>query len=89
MENFDSLKNFFNILKLSTQSIPNLHLNYICMLIISSWLCFKCTCILFYTTLILKACKINNRKKYVAFLRGGGGSPEGRPYDVPCGQIDM
>ena len=45
------------------------------MLIISSWLCPKCTFILLYTTLNLKACKINNRKKYMTFLSGvvGGG----------------
>ena len=57
------------------------------MLIISSWLGFKCTFILLYTTLNLKTCKINNRKKCVSFLRGGGGvSPEERPYDVFRGQ---
>ena len=59
------------------------------MLIISSWLCPKCTFILLYTTLNLKACKINYRKKCVTFLRGvgvGGGSPEERPYDVSRGQ---
>ena len=27
-----------------------------------------------------------NRKKCVTFLRGGGGSPEERPYDVSRGQ---
>ena len=56
------------------------------MLIISSWLCPKCTFILLYTTLNLKACKINNRKKCVTFLRRGGGSPEEHPYDVSRGQ---
>ena len=30
--------------------------------------------------------KINNRKKCVTFLRGGGGSPQERPYDVSRGQ---
>ena len=55
------------------------------MLIISSWLCHKCTFILLYTTLNFKACKINYRKKCVTFLRGGG-SPEKRPYDVSRGQ---
>ena len=34
----------------------------------------------------LKACKINHRKKCVMFLRGGGESPEERPYDVFRGQ---
>ena len=59
------------------------------MLIISSWPCPKCTFILLYTALNLKACKINYRKKCVTFLRGGGwggGSPEERPYDVSRGQ---
>ena len=45
-------------------------------MLISSWLCPKCTFILLYTTLNLKACKINYRKKCV------GVSPEERPYDV-------
>ena len=52
------------------------------MLIINSWRCAKCTFILLYTTLSRKACKINYRKNCVTFLRGGGGSPEERPYDV-------
>ena len=42
------------------------------MLMISSWLCPKCTFILFYTTLNLKACKINYQKKCVTFLWGWG-----------------
>ena len=47
--------------------------------------------ILLHTTLNLKACKINNQKKCVTFLRGGGGggggsSSEERPYDVSRGQ---
>ena len=37
-------------------------------------LCPKCTFILLYTTLNLKAYKINYRKKCVTFLRGGWGS---------------
>ena len=56
------------------------------MLIISSWLYPKCTFILLYTTLNLKTCKINCRKKCVTFLRGSGGSPEERSYDVSRGQ---
>ena len=50
------------------------------MLIISSWLCFKCTFILLYTTLNLKVRDVS---------KGGGVagvSPEGRPYDVSRGQ---
>ena len=51
------------------------------MLIVSSWLCPKCTFILLHTTLNLKVCKIN-------FERGGGcgGPPEEHPYDVSRGQ---
>ena len=63
------------------------------MLIIMSWPYPKCTFILLYTALNLKACMINNAsgasaesKKCVTFLRGGGGSPEERPYDVSRGQ---
>ena len=43
---------------------------------------------LLYTTLNLKACKINNAsKKFVTFLRGWDeGIPEKRPYDVSRGQ---
>ena len=69
VEDFDSLMNIFNILRSSIQSIQNaafsqvyLHFQYICMLIISSWLYPKCTFILLYTTLNLKACKINIEK---------------------------
>ena len=51
------------------------------MLIISSWLCPKCTFTLLYRTLNLKDCKVNNaagasaksKKKCVTFLREGGG----------------
>ena len=97
MENFDILTKTFDILKSSIQSIQNpafsyskcIYIKYICMLIISSWLCPKCTFILLYTTLNLEACKINNRKKCVTFLRGGGGSPEERPHDVSRGQNNM
>ena len=63
------------------------------MLIIRSWLCPKCTFILLYSTLNLKACKINNAtgvsaksKKVRDVSKGGGGSPEERPYDVSRGQ---
>ena len=50
-------------------------------------LCPKCTFILLYTTVKLKACKVNYRKKCATFLRGGGGgSPEECPYDVSRGQ---
>ena len=59
------------------------------MLIISSWLCPKCTFILLYTTVNLKACKINRQKskKVRDVSKGGGGvSPEERLYDVSRGQ---
>ena len=62
-----------------------------------SWPCPKCTFILLYTTLSLKACKINNasgtsaeQKKVRDISKGGGGvgkgSPEKHPYDVSRGQ---
>ena len=87
MENFDGLLKFFNILKSSIQSTQIQHFHkcmylyfqYIFMLTIRFWPCPKCTFIRLYTTLNLKACKINNasgaspsRKKCVTFLRGGG-----------------
>ena len=66
------------------------------MLIIRSWPWPKCTFILLYTTLNLKACKISNGsgasvelKKVRDISKGGGvgkGSPEKRPYDVSRGQ---
>ena len=63
------------------------------MLIIRSWLCPKCTFTLSYTTLNLKDCKVNNAtgasaksKKVRDVSKGGGGSPEERPYDVSRGQ---
>ena len=63
------------------------------MLIIRSWLCPKCTFKLLYTTLNLKACKINNAtntlaksKKVRDVSEGDGGSPKKRPYDVSRGQ---
>ena len=63
------------------------------MLIARSWPCPKCTLILLYTTLNLKAFKINNAsgastesKKVRDVSKGGGGSPEKRPYDVSRGQ---
>ena len=100
MENFDGLLKFFNIFKSSIQSTQIQHFHkcmylyfkYIFMLTIRFWPCPKCTFIRLYTTLNLKACKINNasgaspsRKKCVTFLRGGG-SPERRPYEVSRGQ---
>ena len=79
MENFDSLMNIFNVLKSSIQSKQNpafslvyLHFRYVCILIL-------------YTTLNVKAGKINYRKKSMTFLRGGG-SPKERRYDVSRGQ---
>ena len=63
------------------------------MLVIRSWPCPKCTFILLYTALNLKTCKINNAsgakaesKKVRDVSKGGGGSPEERPYDVSRGQ---
>ena len=62
------------------------------MLIIRSWPCPKRTIILLYTTLNLKACKINNasgtltESKKVRDVFKGGESPEKRPYDVSRGQ---
>ena len=51
-----------------------------------AWLRPKCTFILLYTTLNLKARKIHIEKNCVTFLRGVRGSPEERSYDVSRGQ---
>ena len=64
------------------------------MLIIKSWPCPKCTFILLYTALSLKACTINNtsgppaesRKARDVSKGEGGGVPEERSYDVSRGQ---
>ena len=48
------------------------------MLIISSWLCPKCTFMLLYTAKKLS--------KKVCDVSKGGRSPEERPYDVSRGQ---
>ena len=55
------------------------------MLIITSWLCPKCTFILLYTVLNLKACEIYKLSKKVRDVSKGGGLEE-RPYDVSRGQ---
>ena len=101
VENFESLLKIFNILKSSVQSIQNpaflggyLYFKYICVLIIMSWPCPKCTFIFVYTIFNLKVCKINNssgasaESKFLSaiFQSGDGRSPEKRPYDVPRGQ---
>ena len=63
------------------------------MLIIRPWPCPKCTFILLYTALNLKDFTINNAsgasaesKKVRDVSKGGGGSPEERPYDVSRGK---
>ena len=89
VENFDSLFKIFTILKSSIQSIQNptfwlLYFRYIFMLIIRSWPCPMWTVILLYTTLNLKACKINDAlgtsiesKKVRDVSKGGGGGGGG------------
>ena len=61
----------------------------ICMLIIRSWLCPKCTFTLLYTTLNLKDCKVNNAtgasatsKKLRDVSKGGGGGVEGLQKNI-------
>ena len=88
MENFNSLFEYFNILKLSIQSIQNPAFRK-CIYISSKFVCSlwspltgKCTFILLYTTHNLKTCLINNtsrasaeskKVRYVSKRGGGGG----------------
>ena len=57
-----------------------------------AWPYIKCTFVLLYTALNLKACTINNASGASAVSRKvravpkGRGSPEERPYDVSRGQ---
>ena len=89
VENSVSLMKILNILKSSIQnpafSYMYLHMYAHYQLLALPQVYF----ILFYTKLNFKACTINNRKKFVTFLRGGGGLQKNAHVTFLVDKIDM